>query len=185
MNKPDTPPEISNKIPPSYKKQALLVILTFVVLLAIAAVFEALPYFSPDTLVGSNHTDSIRHLPDGTGVLLESGAKLKLGREWKRGGYREVWLQGGARFIVPSVGDTTGLTIHLLQFDVVAQKATLYCFSRKEKGVAWLKEGKAAIITRDAKPKRQVFLPGTQIESTDQRLLTRPVSSDTSRGHME
>lgn len=151
-------------------------------LLLAASLLESLPYFRPVTIRAENHTVRIHKLPDNTAAVLDSASRLSLGKEWKGGEFREVWLQGGALFTIPAAGDTTGLTIHLPGFDVVAyNNASVYCFNRNKRMYAWLKEGRAAIVTHDAKPKKWPLLPGNLVEYSHLRFLTKkngqPVSS--------
>ena len=163
-----------NHSTPYAKKYGLLLFLIVSGLLLAASGLESLRYFRPVTIQTGSHAVRTQKLPDGTVAVLDSGSRLALGGEWKANESREVWLQGGALFTTTAVRDTTGFTIHLSGFDVVAYNQTnVYCFNRKKRMVAWLKEGRAVVVTHDTKPKKLVFLPGNVVEYVHLRFLTR------------
>lgn len=152
-----------------------------VALLLVASLLEFLRYIKPVTIRAGPHAVHIRKLPDSTVAVLDSNSRIALGREWKTGAPREVWLYGGALFTTVDAQDTTGLTIHLTGFDVVAYNhASLYCLNRKNGVYAWLKWGRATIVTHGAKPKKLDFLPGNVIEYTHLRFLTKKPGQPTS-----
>lgn len=153
-------------------------ILIFIAVLQAVCLIEALRYFSPTTLYAGSSKALAEQLPDSTTVLLDPGSSLAFGMEWDSAGYNEVWLKGGGFFNANKRMDTAGLTIHLPQFDVVAYRGTVYCSNRKGVQYAWLKEGRASVVTNESKQKTLPLVPGILIEYIDKRLISRPAPGE-------
>ena len=160
------------------QKQGMPVILIFIAVLQAACLLESMRYFSPETLHAGSSKSLAEQLPDSTTVILDPGSSLAFGREWGSAGYSEVWLKGGGFFNATRRVDTAGLTIHLPQFDVVAYRGTVYCSNRKGVQYAWLKEGRASVVTNESKQKTLPLVPGILIEYTDKRLISRPAPAE-------
>ncbi|MGN6530821.1 MAG: FecR family protein, partial [Ginsengibacter sp.] len=57
-------------------------------------------------------------LPDGTEVILNAHSKLTLGKKWKEGNAREVWIKGEAFFHVKKTPEHDKFIVHTDAFDI-------------------------------------------------------------------
>ena len=125
------------------------------------------------TQYGQIQTDK---LPDGTEVTLNANTKLTLGKEWKEGESREVWIKGEAFFHVKKTPRHDKFIVHTDAFDIEVTGTSFNVINIDGKSSVVLKEGSVKIH----RPGEAEILmkPGDFVEYSNQKIEKKTISKD-------
>lgn len=109
------------------------------------------------------------HLPDGTEVILNAHSTITLGKQWKEGTDREVWVKGEAFFHVKKTLHHDKFIVHTDAFDIEVTGTSFNVINFNGKSSVILKEGSVKIHRKgeaeiDMKPGDFVEFSNEQIQ---------------------
>jgi ferric-dicitrate binding protein FerR (iron transport regulator) len=103
------------------------------------------------TLDSSYGTISQYKLPDGSQVTLNANSQITMGKEWKTGTDREVWLKGEAFFKVQKTALKNKFVVHTSTMDIIVTGTQFNAICRDDESSVLLTEGSVTIKTPDGK----------------------------------
>lgn len=132
------------------------------VLLLVAA-FAIYRYSAPNTVLETAYGQVAEQcLPDGSEVMLNANTVVKLGKGWKEGDDREVWLKGEAFFHVKKNSTKNRFIVHTDQLDVIVTGTQFNVRTANGKTSVLLTEGSVTIRTPDGR--ELPLVPGEFVE---------------------
>jgi ferric-dicitrate binding protein FerR (iron transport regulator) len=152
---------------------------------AVAALFiigmaAGLAYFlqaPPPKQIASNYGQVIKNkLPDGTEVILNAHSRLTLGKTWKEGNPREVWIRGEAFFHVRKTPEHDRFIVHTDAFDIEVTGTSFNVKNMNGKSSVVLKEGSVNIHRNGQSDIR--MKPGDYVVFDNNQIQKKKVTKD-------
>lgn len=133
--------------------------------LLLAAGFSIWKYTQPaDPSLGTAYGQISTHkLPDGSIMMLNANSCATLGKDWKEGNDREVWLNSGEAFFhVKKTPQKNRFVVHTNDLDVIVTGTQFNVLTRDNKTSVLLTEGSVTIRTPAGEEIKMV--PGDFVE---------------------
>jgi transmembrane sensor len=116
--------------------------------LLLAAGFSIWKYTQRDESVNTQYGEISTHqLPDGSVMMLNANSCATLGKSWKEGTDREVWLNGEAFFHIKKTPQKNRFVVHTNDLDVIVTGTQFNVWTRDNKTSVLLTEGSVTIRT--------------------------------------
>lgn len=121
-------------------------------------------------------TISAYRLPDGSMVTLNANSNIKLDKDWKTGGDREVWLDGEAFFKVQKTPAHDRFVVHTKTMDIIVTGTQFNAISRDEESSVLLTEGSVTVRTKEGKEMHMT--PGDFVRIENNTPSKQPVDQE-------
>jgi len=120
--------------------------------LLLVAGFAIWQYTQRDPSVNTKYGEIATHqLPDGSLMMLNANSCATLGKDWKEGNDREVWLNGEAFFHVKKTVQKNRFVVHTNDLDIIVTGTQFNVWTRDNKTSVLLTEGSVTIRTPSGK----------------------------------
>ncbi len=118
-----------------------------VVVISLAVAMNYIFYSQPKIKeVASNYGEIKKDkLPDGTEIILNANSNITLGKNWKEGSPREVWVKGEVFFHVKKTSHRDKFIVHTNAFDIEVTGTSFNVINEEDKSSVILKEGSVKI----------------------------------------
>lgn len=127
--------------------------------------------------IASNYGEVLKNqLPDGTEVILNAHSKLTLGKIWKTGNTREVWIKGEAFFHVRKTPEHDKFIVHTDAFDIEVTGTSFNVKNLDGKSSIILKEG-SVNIHREGEPDIKMK-PGDYVVFDSNQIEKKVITKD-------
>jgi transmembrane sensor len=135
-----------------------------------------LSFYSPvKTQLASKYGEVKKdHLPDGTEVILNAHSIITLGKHWKEGNDREVWVKGEAFFHVKKTAHHDKFIVHTDAFDIEVTGTSFNVINLNGNSSVILKEGSVK-IHRPGEAEINMK-PGDYVEFSNQQIQKKIVT---------
>ena len=147
---------------------------------AVAIIFIGLALLrttNKKTILATNYgTIGSYKLPDGSEVLLNSHSVVTLGKEWKTGKDREIWLKGEAFFKIQKTSTHDKFVVHASNMDIVVTGTQFNVVDRQDESSVLLTEGSVTIHSSAGKEIR--MKPGDFVQIENNSLEKKPVNEE-------
>src|SRR6185295_8561409 len=120
---------------------------------------------------------SQQDLPDGSRVMLNANTTVTLGKDWKEGNDREVWLKGEAFFHVKKTSQKNRFIVHTSQLDIIVTGTQFNVSTREDKTSVLLTEGSVIIKTNGAND--LVMKPGDFVVINNNKPEIKSINEET------
>jgi ferric-dicitrate binding protein FerR (iron transport regulator) len=105
-------------------------------------------YITKKTTLGSAYGRISEYkLPDGSQVMLNANSQITLGKEWKEGKSREVWLKGEAFFKIQKTPQKDKFIVHANAMDIIVTGTQFNVVNREDESSILLTEGSVTVAT--------------------------------------
>jgi ferric-dicitrate binding protein FerR (iron transport regulator) len=119
---------------------------------------------------------TVRLLPDGSEVTMNSNSRMHYAHNWKEGNDREVWIDGEAFFHVRKTFNHSAFVVHTDRFDVVVTGTQFNVVNRPGKASVLLREGSVIVEAKDGR--KMTMTPGDFVQWEERGLNRKPVQRD-------
>lgn len=147
--------------------------------LLLAAGFSIWKYTQPaDPSLGTAYGQISTHkLPDGSIMMLNANSCATLGKDWKEGNDREVWLNSGEAFFhVKKTPQKNRFVVHTNDLDVIVTGTQFNVLTRDNKTSVLLTEGSVTIRTPAGEEIKMV--PGDFVEIDHKNLEKKKANEE-------
>lgn len=147
--------------------------------LLLAAGFSVWKYTQPaDPSLGTAYGQISTHkLPDGSIMMLNANSCATLGKDWKEGNDREVWLNSGEAFFhVKKTPQKNRFVVHTNDLDVIVTGTQFNVLTRDNKTSVLLTEGSVTIRTPAGEEIKMV--PGDFVEIDHKNLEKKKANEE-------
>jgi len=146
--------------------------------LLLAAGFSIWKYTQRDPSLGTAYGQISTHqLPDGSIMMLNANSCATLGKNWKEGNDREVWLKSGEAFFhVKKTPQKNRFVVHTNELDVIVTGTQFNVWTRDNKTSVLLTEGSVTI--RTATGEETKMAPGDFVEINHKNLEKKKANEE-------
>ncbi|RYF96235.1 MAG: DUF4974 domain-containing protein, partial [Chitinophagaceae bacterium] len=135
-------------------------------------------YTQRDPSVNTQYGEISTHeLPDGSLMMLNANSCATLGKKWKEGNDREVWLNGEAFFHVKKTPNKNRFVVHTNDLDVIVTGTQFNVWTRDNKTSVLLTEGSVTIRTPQGEEIK--MLPGEFVQIDHKTLEKKKANEET------